>query len=79
MLEILLFILYLNNKSITPNYIKWFKDNNINIFIQNNDGERAFDYLSKESKKEAQKLYIEEYVILPALKDEASSQICISV
>jgi len=50
------------NKSITPNYIKWFKDNNINIFIQNNDGERAFDYLSKESKKEAQKLYIEEYV-----------------
>ena len=50
------------NKSITPDYIKWFKDNNINIFIQNNDGERAFDYLSEESKKEAQKLYIEEYV-----------------
>lgn len=50
------------NKSITPDSIQWFKDSNINIFVQNNDGERAFDYLSEESKKEAQKLYIEEYV-----------------
>lgn len=47
---------------IDPNIVHWFKKNNFNLFICNDDNHSPFDFLSEQSKSVAQQIYIEEYI-----------------